>query len=344
MKNSTKKSIYIITGANGHVGNALISSLMNRKDVYVRGLVLPSFKDKVISKANIQYFYGDIKDTKSLYPLFKDINRDEYNLYLIHTAAIVSIQDKVTEALYDVNVKGTKNILDLAIEFKVDKFIYLSSVHALKEEDHNKVIYENSYFDPNSVKGGYAKTKAMASNLVLDYVHNKGLKGLILHPSGIIGPYFLDQNNHLIKLINDYLNNKLPCGVSGGYDFVDVRDVVKAILSAIKYGRNGETYIISNRHYEIKDIFNMINNIIKHRKIPIISRRFALIFIPLINLISKLYKKKALYTKYSLYTLGSNDNFSHDKATIELKYAPRDIYNTLKDTIEYLKKNKKLFN
>ena len=86
---------------------------------------------------------------------------------------------------------------------------------------------------------------------MLDAVQ-EGLDAVVVHPSGILGPY--DRSgNHLVQLVNDYINGKLPACVNGGYDFVDVRDVADGCLKAIEKGKPGECFILSNRHYEVKD-------------------------------------------------------------------------------------------
>lgn len=324
--------ILIITGANGHLGNTIINLLKNNKDIEIRGLVLS--KKGLEDGNNLKYYEGDIRNVDSLIPLFKHEKRDL--IYVIHTAAIISIQDKLDDNLYDVNVNGTLNIANLALKNDVEKFIYVSSVHALKVEEDKKVIKEETEFNPDFVEGGYAKTKAIATQKILNLT-KKGLNAVIVQPSGIIGPYFLDENNHLIKMINDYILGKLPAGVKGGYDFVDVRDVASATINAIKFGEVGETYILANKHYEIKDIFKIIDKYVKTKKIPIIPIFLAKIFLPLLTFIAKKKKIKPLYTKYSLFTLGINDNFSHEKASKLLHFYPRDISITIKDTIEYLK-------
>lgn len=352
---NNKKSLILLTGANGHLGNTIIKYLstkeeyINKYEVY--GLVLPSFKnsDEYLSDfKNIHYVFGDVREIDSLIEsLFSKIDKTKYeNVYLIHTAAIVSIANDIDPNLYDTNVNGTINIAKLCIKYNVDRMIYVSSVHALSFNDRYEVIKEEEFYDENKVVGAYAKTKAIASNKILSLIKNEGLKAIILQPSGIIGPYFLDESNHLVKLINDYVDNKMPAGVKGGYDFVDVRDVSEATISALTLGKIGESYILSNRHYEIKELFNMINKLTKHRKVPILSSKFVSIFIPLATFIAKKKKQKALFTSYALYTLNVNDKFSHDKATKFLNYNPRDLYDTLKDTIYYLKvfksKKKKL--
>ena len=95
--------------------------------------------------------------------------------------------------------------------------------------------------------------------------------------------------------------------------------------------------MVAVMNYEIKDIFKIIDKYVKTKKIPIIPIFLAKIFLPLLTFIAKKKKIKPLYTKYSLFTLGINDNFSHEKASKLLHFYPRDISITIKDTIEYLK-------
>ena len=99
-------------------------------------------------------------------PLFAGLEGRES--YLIHTAGIVDISDQVSPLLYDVNVNGTKHILSLCREYQVKRLVYVSSVHAIPEGDKASVLHEVSVFSPDAVVGGYAKTKAEATQAVLD--------------------------------------------------------------------------------------------------------------------------------------------------------------------------------
>ena len=183
--------------------------------------------------------------------------------------------------------------------------------------------------------GGYAKTKAEATQLVLDAA-NEGLDAVVVHPSGILGP-FDSSGNHLVQMVSDYIRGKLPACVTGGYDFVDVRDVARGCLLAAEKGRKGECYILSNRHYELRDILSMLRGITGGRKLPVLPMWMAKSAVPLIQWQAKRKKQRPLFTRYSLYTLRSNDRFSHDKATAELGYRPRDLRQTLRDTVFWLK-------
>ena len=166
----------------------------------------------------------------------------------------------------------------------------------------------------------------------------KGLNAIVVHPSGIIGPGNYGKG-HLSQLIIDYLNNRLTAIVKGGYDFVDVRDVADGILKAIEKGRVGECYILSNRYFEIKEIINLLHEVTNHKPIKtILPNWFAKLTAPIAELYYKILKQPPLYTSYSIYTLSTNSHFSHEKATKELDYNPRDMKETLKDTVDWLKK------
>ncbi|WP_252979970.1 hypothetical protein [Eisenbergiella tayi] len=163
---------------------------------------------------------------------------------------------------------------------------------------------------------------------------------MVVHPSGILGP-FGGTGNYLVQLVNDYIMGRLPACVKGGYDFVDVRDVAKGCLLAASKGRKGECYILSNRHYEIKEVLAMARKVCKCRSVPVLPMWMARAAAPLLAGYAKCRKKRPLYTRYSLYTLKSNDRFSHDKATKELGYSPRDLMQTIKDTVQWLREGKK---
>ena len=325
------EKIYLVTGANGHLGSTIINLLLKEKK-NIRAFVLEN--DVLHLDKKVEIIRGNITDKKSIYPLFKDLENKE--VIVIHCAGIVTIASKFDQKVYDVNVVGTKNIADVALEYKVKKFIHVSSVHAILEEK-NKTIKEVDKFYPNKVEGLYAKTKAEASNYILD-MSKKGLNAIVVHPSGIIGPGNYGKG-HLSQLIIDYLNNRLTAIVKGGYDFVDVRDVADGILKAMEKGRVGECYILSNRYFEIKEIINLLHEVTNHKPIKtILPNWFAKLTAPIAELYYKILKQPPLYTSYSIYTLSTNSHFSHEKATKELDYNPRDMKETLKDTVDWLKK------
>ena len=322
---------YLVTGACGHLGGTLVR-LLARTGAQVRGLRLPS--EQARNRAHVTYYPGDVRDRDSLRPLFRGLAGRE--VVVFHTAAIVDISGEVTPQMHDVNVNGTKNILALCREYGVKRLVYVSSVHAIPEKDGYAVLREVDRFSPQQVTGGYAKTKAEATQAVLDAAA-QGLDAVVVHPSGILGP-FDGAENHLVQLVKEYAGGKLPACVKGGYDFVDVRDVAAGCLAAAKKGRSGQCYILSNRHYEVQEVLAMAKTLCHGRRLPVLPMWMAQAAEPLLGWVANVKKQRPLYTKYSLYTLRSNDRFDHGKATAELGYRPRDLRQTVRDTLRWLAK------
>lgn len=364
------KKTYIITGANGFLGNNIIRILekqINEGDE-IRALVLPEDKLKSLDGLNCKIYKGDVTNIDSLKDIFSNIEADK--VYVIHCAAIVYIKSKYNQKVYDVNVGGTKNIIKKVEELNKSantnllnnevrggnennsvnqsesyaKLVYINSVHALPERPKNEVITEITDFNPDKVNGEYAKTKAEIAKYVLEKANNEGLDVCIIQPSGIIGPYDFG-NSHLTQMILDFANGRLTACVKGGYDFVDVRDVANGVINACEKGRKGECYILSNDYIEVRDLLDIISEIQGRKKIKtVLPMWFAKLTAPLSETYYKIMKEPPLYTKYSLYVLTSNGHFSNEKAKKELGYTTRDIKDTIKDTVEWLKESGRIKN
>ena len=165
---------------------------------------------------------------------------------------------------------GTKNVLSLALEKGIKKTIYVSSIHAIPIAPKNNVMTEINTFDKDLVKGEYAKTKAIATNLALDY-SKLGLNISIVHPSGIIGPgdWRCGEITHIIR---SYLKGKLPAGSQGQNNFVDVRDVVRAYYMLLENGTPGEIYnICSGNAITLSEIVECISRELDVKIIPRIN-------------------------------------------------------------------------
>ena len=165
---------------------------------------------------------------------------------------------------------------------------------------------------------------------------------IITHPSGVIGPYEYIPSN-LGKLVIDCANKKIGAYLEGGYNFVDVRDVAEGIIKAAEKGKPGECYILAGNYISVKDLMKTIEEItgVKAPKFKI-ARWFAFATGFLSEIYYKIRKQKPLFTSYAWYTLGTNSNFSIEKAKKELGYQPRNIQETLKDTIEWFEKQGKI--
>ena len=328
------EKIYLVTGTAGHLASALLRLLVPT-GARVRGLLLP--QETAPEIGSVVFYRGDVTKPETLEPFFE--NPDGCELVVFHLAGLISIESETTPLLYNVNVNGTKNIIEKCFEHRVRRLVYVSSVHAIPELPGNATMREISSYSPDAVVGAYAKTKAAASEAVIEAAR-QGLDAVIVQPSGILGPYDAGRN-HLVQMVSDYLTGKLPAGVNGGYDFVDVRDVAMGCLLAAEKGRAGESYILSNRYCTIRDLFGYIGLVTHRPRKPCLPIWLAKGAAPIIEAAGKLLHKRPLYTRYSLHTLEGGGLFSHDKATSELGFFPRDLKATVADTVQWLRMLKK---
>jgi len=323
--------VYIVTGAAGHLGGAVTKALGER-GAAVRALCLPSEKCPPQGD-HVKVFFGDVRDADSLNGIFEGC-ADELAA-VIHCAGIVSISSKFDKNVCDVNVGGTKNIIALCEKHDVRKLVHVSSVHAIPELPAGEIIAEVDRFSPDSVVGLYAKTKAEASQCVMDYIA-RGRDANIVHPSGIVGPGDFG-GGHITQLVIDYCKGRLTSGINGGYDFVDVRDVARSIVACCATGKSGECYILSGQYFKVYELLNLLREVTGKRAIrSVLPLWFAKATAPLSELYYRILRQPPLFTAYSIYTLGSNANFSREKAARELGHAPRPMRQTLEDTVKWL--------
>ncbi len=330
------KKLYIITGISGHLGRNIAYQLLEKGEL-VRGFVLPHDSklnlDSFPHRNNLEIIYGNILNKDEVNSLFCDIG--DKQVILIHCAGLISIEKKMNQKVYDVNVNGTKIITDAAIKYKIHKYIYVSSVDSIniKQLEKHEEIKE---FNEHLVRGCYAKTKAISSAYVLSSTRDKINTSIVL-PSGILGPndYHL---GHLNELIVQYLNGDIKMIIRGGYDMVDVRDVASGIIACADKGGAGECYVLSNQHYSILSILDTVSEITGQKRIKTkVPKWLVLMFSGIVNLYYKMRKKRVLFTAYSLKTIRKKTHISHKKADLELGYKTRDIKETLIDTINWFK-------
>ena len=324
--------LVLLTGGAGHLGSAILQALV-AQGTRVRALLLPGQIPSQWMDERVEIFRGDVRDTACLNDFF---NTNGQPFQVIHGAGIVSIASRYRQEVYDVNVGGTKNIVDACLRHEAQGLVYISSVHAIPDHIDGRVITEVGRFHSENVIGHYAKSKAMATQLVLNGAQ-AGLHASVVHPSGILGPYDLGRG-HLTQMVVDYLKGHLTACIKGGYDFVDVRDVAAGVLACCQLGQAGECYILSNQFYEIIDVLNRLSQITGRKPLrTCLPLWFAQGSAPLAEAYYKILKQPPLYTSYSLYTLASKTHFSHEKATNELGYQTRPLEETLADTVAWLR-------
>ncbi len=315
-----------VTGATGHIGNVLVNELF-RKGHQVTSLVLP--KDDIsMIEPYTDIVYGNILDKDKLIDIVKDFD------IVFHLAGIVEIGSGKKKRIYDVNVNGTKNIIEACKTNNIKRMVYTSSVHAFKELPKGQVMKEPEEFNPDWVKGHYAKSKAIATNIVLKD-SGKELETIVVCPAGVIGPNDYQLSN-TGQIFIDHLLGRLTAYIKGSYNFVDVRDLVQGIIFAAERGKDKEIYLMSGSDITVKELLDLISEFSGKKKI---RTKLAYWFILATSYFAELYYKirrqKPLFTHYSVKVLRSNHAFDNSKAKRELGFITRDIKDSVKDTLEF---------
>ena len=311
----------LVTGAAGHVGFNLVKGLL-KEGRKVRAMV--NRNRTGLDSLNVEIVKGNVSDRKSLDEALKGID------VVFHCAAKISIMGDPDGSVWETNVNGVKNMAEASLHAGVKRFVHISSCHAFQINNRGGVVDENT---PKVTKGmapAYDFSKAKGEE-ELRLVIAKGLDAVIINPTGIIGPNDL-LNSRMGEVFLDIYSRKLPALPNGGFDFVDVRDVVNAAINAEKKGRTGENYLISGRHFTIREIASIVKNLTGVRP-PAFDTPIWLIKLiaPFAEKYALITKSIPLVTRDSLHALEANKNICHYKAAEELDYYPRHIKESVKD-------------
>jgi dihydroflavonol-4-reductase len=214
--------------------------------------------------------------------------------------------------------------------------VHFSSIHALCQEPLTSPIDENRPYAESRKYPPYDRSKAAGEKEVLKGIE-KGLDAIIINPTGIIGPYDF-RPSHSGELLLTLARHKLPALIKGGFNWVDVRDVVEGAQRAEQRAATGSRYLLSGHWASAEDIALKVEEITGAKppkfNSPIWLARLGA---PFMTAYSRLTGKRPLYTAVSLKALKSNKNISHAKATHDLDYNPRPFHDTIADSLQWFK-------
>ena len=333
-------TMYLVTGAAGFLGGTICRKLVERGEK-VRAFVLPNDRAMKFVPKEAEIVEGDLCDMESLQRFFAVPEGTE--TIVLHIASIVTVNPDYNQKVMDVNVGGTKNIINLCLEHKeCKKLVYCSSTGAIPELPKGQKIKEVNHFDKEKVVGCYSQSKALATQAVLDAVHEKGLHACVVHPSGILGPEDFAVGE-TTKTVIDIINGEMPMGIAGSFNLCDVRDLAQGTILAADKGKDGSCYILGNKEVSFKAFSKLLMEESGCKPIrcflPIKAANF------LANMLEKQAKKKGtkpLMTTFSVYNLARNNEFDCTKAQRELGYKTSSYKETIRDEVKWLKETGKI--
>jgi dihydroflavonol-4-reductase len=319
----------IVTGANGHIGSNLVRALLSRgRDVRV----LVHTKHQAVEGLDVDIVEGDICDINSLLKAFTGIDR-VYNL-----AGHISLRMTDTKRCRDINVGGTRNVVEASLQKNVKRLVHFSSIHALEQQPLSEPIDEKRLLVSGMNHPPYDISKAGGEIEVKKGIE-KGLDAVIVNPTGVIGPFDY-YPSHFGEVLLSLAQCRLPALIDAGFDWVDARDAADGAIKAEELAPTGSKYLLSGHWASIREIACMIKELIEVN-IPAFTCPLWLASLgaPFADGIAQVSGKRPLFSKVSLAALCGNKNVSHAKATAELGYNPRPLKETIKDTLDWFFSN-----
>lgn len=334
----TNKSVVLVSGANGHLGNNLVRLLI-KEGFQVRATVRNIKHTASLKTLNCEVVQADITDKASFISALQGVE----TFYAVGAAFKLWAKDPVKE-IYEVNMKGTRNTIEAAAEAGVKRIVYVSSIAAL-DYTHLPTKESNGY-NPDR-RDMYYNSKNDGEKLAFQLAKELGIELVSVMPGAMIGTEaFLPLNVSygILKLI---LNKQIPMDTKITLNWVDVKDVAKGCYLAAKKGRSGERYILANEKcMTITDTTKLAQKLYPELKLKVPSSvpQFVLYAIAgWMELSAKLSgKPPVLTTKEIVMFSGLQQDFDLSKSRDELGFNPKKPEQAVKEALAYLMEHKHL--
>ena len=312
----------LVTGGTGFLGSYILQELIS-KGYAVRAIrrsnsAMPAWIDAAVLN-KVEWVEGDVLDVVSIEDAMEGIDS------VIHAAAVVSFNNKDKNLLYDINTEGTTNVVNVALEKNIARFVYISSVAAVGRKKNGTLVNESAKWEESSVHTHYARSKYKAELQVWRGI-SEGLNGVIVNPSTILG--YGNWENSSCAIFKQ-LHDGFKWYTEGLNGFVDVSDVAKCTVLLMESSIEGERYIVNGDNWSFRKLQETIADGFGVKKPSLKAGKFLLGIAWKIAYFKSLFDgKKPLLTKESARVASSHTAFSNEKllkAIPEFSFTPLEI-------------------
>ncbi len=239
--------IALVTGATGFTGTNMVKNLLEH-NYQVRVFIRPESDITELKKYPVEFAFGDIRNADEVNEAVRGVDM------VYHIAALYRSANIPDNVYWDVNVKGTKHVLDAAVQFKTQRVIHCSTCGVHGHIDHPPAT-EESPIKPEDI---YQKTKAEGERLAMEYYQEKRLPVTVVRPVGIYGP----GDTRMLKMYRTIQNRNFIMfgGGNVNYHLTFVTDTVEGFrLAGESENAVGKIYIIAGNEYTtLNEFANMI--------------------------------------------------------------------------------------
>ncbi|WP_447984560.1 hopanoid-associated sugar epimerase [Nitrospira sp. Nam74] len=242
----------LVTGATGFIGGAVARALV-RAGTDVRVLVRPNSDLRNLRGMQVEQVHGDLRDRDSLRQALNGCRQ------LYHVAAHYTLWAKDPVVFYDINVTGTRVLLEAAREVGTERIVYTSTIGAIGLPPNGGVGTEQTPVSLSQMAGHYKRSKYLAEQEVLTLAR-AGLPVVIVNPSAPVGAGDI-KPTPTGQMIVDFMKGRMWAYIETGMNLIDVDDVAIGHLRAMERGRIGERYILGHQNLTLREIFTILSRV-----------------------------------------------------------------------------------
>jgi dihydroflavonol-4-reductase len=316
-----------VTGGTGFIGGHVVRQLRERGDE-VTALVRSPEKARALSDLGAKLLEGDVSDRTKLAAGMQGADA------VIHGAAIyeVGIPKTRREPMYQANVVGTQNALGDALDARIPRVVYISTIGAFGNTK-GEVVDETYDHPGQSFTSYYEETKYEAHQVAKGLIAD-GLPCVMVQPGGVYGP---DDHSAIGKQVMDFASGRLPFVAfpQVGMNMVHVEDVATGVLLALDKGEIGESYVLGGEITTMRGLIDTTAKVMGKREprgnIPTSVLKAVAPFGPVIG---KLMGQPPNLRELISSSDGVTFWASSDKAEAKLGYEPRPLDRGIRETLE----------
>ena len=320
----------LVTGANGLLGSNIVRELLNR-GIQTRAMVRANADLLSLDGCDTEYFFGHITSPEDTFKAAAGCD------YIIHSAAITDQTLTRLDDYMKVNVDGTQNIIDAAFVNNIKRLVYISSTNSIGHGTKDDPGTEDRPPMKPYTESHYAVSKFMAEQKVMKAVNKNGLDAIILNPSFMIGPYDSKPSSGKLLLIG--YRDKIVFLTYGGKNFVPVEDVAVASCNALKKGRRGERYLLTNSNLSYKEFYDIVDDITGFKRIKVIMPSWMVKCTGLLGSLAARTGKQVLLNYNNARILTVRNFYCADKAVKELDFPQSDIKSAIIKALNWFREN-----
>jgi len=323
----------LITGATGFVGSAVTRKLLEQGGT-IRALCRARSDTRNLSGLPVEIVTGDLTDTASLQRAVVGCEA------LFHVAADYRLWTPHPEVLYRSNVRGTRDLMRVALKAGVRRIVYTSSVATLGLNPDGTPADERTPVTIDHMIGHYKRSKYLAEQEVARLVAENGLPAVIVNPSTPVGPRDI-KPTPTGRMVLDAAAGRMPAFVDTGLNVVHVDDVAEGHLRAFERGKTGERYILGGENLSLREILGRVAEITGGKPPRIrLPHNLVLPFGYITEAWARLFRTgEPRLTVDGVRMAKKWMYFSSHKARAELDYQPRPAREALVDAVTWFRDN-----